>query len=36
MLHFDMKKFCSQPSTNDMPFRIVDEIYPGAPIEKKK
>lgn len=35
MLHFDMKKFSSHPSTNDMPFRKVDVIYPGAPIEKK-
>jgi hypothetical protein len=32
MLHFDIKKFCSHPSTNDIPFRKVDVTNPGAPV----
>lgn len=36
MLHFDMKKFDSHPSTNDIPFKKVDVTYPGAPVMQSK
>jgi hypothetical protein len=36
MLHFDMKKFDSHPSTNDIPFKKVDVTYPGAPVRQSK
>nr|AFK43753.1 unknown [Medicago truncatula] len=31
MLHLEIKKFCSHPSTKDIPFKKVELVHPGAP-----